>query len=240
MMRVRAALFSMFLCAASGTLSAATPLPDAPHVVVSASGQSHAAPDEVLLRLSVNIRASTALAAKQEADAAVNRFLAVLEKHDVPAANVRASALHLSENIEYENGRRLQAGYRAERDVSVKIERVDNFNTLIDEGLAAGMTQIQSIDFRSSREKELRLEARRLAAENSRRRAEELAAAYGARLGPVYSINSAGADFSTRFQASNSLDQIMTSGSRRSEPPRYLQPRIDFQENVTVVFELLR
>ncbi len=215
---------------------AGTPLPDGPHVVVPGEGEVSIAPDRVVLKLSVAATDADPAQAKRRVDDAVSRYLEVLERHKVPVADVTASSLRLDEQVERDDdGRPVSRGHRAVREVSARVSDVAGFNRIIDEGLAAGMQSIDDIRFESSRADTLRIEARRRAAAASRMRAEQLAEAYGARLGRIYSINSVNSGLMPAY--GGGLDRIEVSGSRL--PARYLQPKIEFSERVQVVFELL-
>lgn len=236
---IRVIVPALLLFTAPLAVQAGTPLPDGPHVVVSGEGSTSAAPDQVRIKLSVEARSPQPAQAKAAVDQAVNGFLDVLKQHRVATDDVQASALSLYEDFEYdERGRRTPSGHRASRSVDVRLRKVDGFNSVMDEGLAAGMTRIDSVSFESSRADALRMQARSQAAAQSRERAEELARAYGARLGPVYSINSVGSGIDSQYGAG--LDRITVTGSRApaAPPAQYLQPTIEFSERVQVVFQL--
>ncbi|MDO5505205.1 MAG: SIMPL domain-containing protein [Pseudoxanthomonas suwonensis] len=231
---------SVLLCLllSAATVHAGTPLPDGPHVVVSAEGKVEAPPDQVRISLTVEATAETPAQAKATADAAVNGFLEVLRRHRVATSDVSASELRLAQSFDYgERGQRTPTGHAASRSVEARIRDVDGFNAIIDEGLAAGMTRIDSVNFESASAVGLRAEARRQAAAHSRERAEELARAYGARLGSIYSINSVGSAVASQYGAG--LDRVTVTGAAAAAAPaRYLQPTIAFSEKVNVVFRL--
>lgn len=226
------------LLASAGIAHAGTPLPDGPHVVVPGEGRVEAVPDQVRISLTVEVRDATPAGAKAAADQAVNGFLEVLRRHRVATADVSASELRVGQAFDYdERGRRTAAGHEASRSVEARLRDVEGFNAILDAGLAAGMTRIDSVRFESSRADALRMEARSQAAAQSRERAEALARAYGAGLGTIYSINSVGSAMANQYGAS--LDRITVTGSRASAPPpQYLQPAIEFTERVNVVFRL--
>lgn len=236
---MRRYLLASMLAVLPLAVSAQTPLPSGPHVVAPGEGEVIAVPDMVEIEVSVRVLAANPGLAKRNADVAVDRFLQVLHKHKIAERDVRASSLSLSEEFDYDNrDRRVSQGHVATRDVTVTLHGTDTFNDILDEALAAGMTRIDNIRFKSEKETELRIEARRKAAEDSRRRAIELAQAYGTQLGPVYSINSVNSGLADRYGGATSLDRVQVTGSRTGNAPRYLQPQIEFKERVQTVFEL--
>ena len=219
---------------------AGTPLPDAPHVVANGEGRASAKPDSAQVSLSVSARDADAAVVKRRVDDAVNGFLAALKQRSISTDDVSASALAINEDVEYEDGKRISRGFRGQRSVQVRVRDIASINAIINEGLAAGMNGVDSVSFKSLREDALRQQAREAAAAQSRERASALAAAYGARLGRVYSINSVNSNIMNRYGAS--LDRVVVSGSRApapAAPGQYIEPSIEFNEGVDVVFEII-
>lgn len=219
---------------------AGTPLPDAPHVVANGEGRVSAKPDSAQVSLSVSARDADAAVVKRRVDDAVNGFLAALKQRSISTDDVSASALAINEDVEYEDGKRISRGFRGQRSVQVRVRDIASINAIINEGLAAGMNGVDSVSFKSLREDALRQQAREAAAAQSRERASALAAAYGARLGRVYSINSVNSNIMNRYGAS--LDRVVVSGSRApapAAPGQYIKPSIEFNEGVDVVFEII-
>lgn len=218
---------------------AGTPLPDAPHVVASGRGEVSTKPDRVRVQFDFEQRAPQPLPAKQAVDAAVDRLLESLAAFGVADADITASSLDASEDVDYgDQGRRNSNGFVASRSVSVLLKDVDRLNAFLDNGLAAGARGIGRLAFESSREDALRAQARQQAVADARAKAAEMAAAFGTRLGPVYSIGSLNSRHDDGYGAAT-LDRVEVTGSH-VRPGRYLQPEIDYAETVNAVFELQR
>src|SRR5580765_4322563 len=95
----------------AGAANAGTPLPDGPHVVTSGEGKVSVAPDMARIVLSVTARDPVATNTKKAIDTAVNAYLDVLRKRRIAEADVSASAVSVSEDFEWENGRRISRGF---------------------------------------------------------------------------------------------------------------------------------
>jgi len=218
---------------------AGTPLPDAPHVVASGQGKVSVKPDSARVQFDFEQRAPRPLPAKQAVDAAVNRLLDGLHAYGVADDDIAASSLDASEDVDYDDeGKRTSNGFVASRSVTVLLEDIDRLNEFLDNGLASGAHGIGSVAFESSRKGALREEARKKAVADARAQAGEMATAFGARLGPVYSIGSINSRYENQYGATT-LDRIEVTGSR-IDPGRYVQPEVEYIESVNVVFELLR
>ncbi|MCF7221743.1 SIMPL domain-containing protein [Marilutibacter chinensis] len=215
---------------------AGTPLPDAPHVVVTGKGEVSAKPDRVEVQFEFSDRAAQPLPAKQAVDAAVNRLLDRLGDFDVADEDVKASGLDAGEDVSFgDDGLRVSNGYYANRSVTVTLRDVGRFGEFLDAGLEAGADRIGNVAFESSRADALRREAKARAVEDARREADEVARSFGTRLGPVYSIDSVG----SRQASGYALDRIEVTGSRMRRA-RYIQPSVEYSASVSAVFELQR
>jgi uncharacterized protein len=80
-------------------------------------------------------------------------------------------------------------GYVVDKDVSVTVDRTDTVGTLIDAGVAAGVTSVNSVSFSLRDPRAAYRTALAAAMDDARSQAEALAAAAHLRLGPVVSIS---------------------------------------------------
>ncbi len=225
--------------AASWNVQAGTPLPDGPHIVVSGEAKVSVKPDSARIRFDFEHHAESPLPAKQSVDSSVNTLLAVLQGYGVADADISASDLNAAEDVEYtDSGKRVSNGYEATRSVTVVLKEIDRLNELLDDGLRSGAREIGTIVFESRRAEDLREQAKLEAVAEARAKAADMAKAFGADIGPVYSIDSVGSRLASGYGATT-LDSIVVTGSRAAGG-RYLQPTVEYAASVSAVFELLR
>ncbi|NUS37573.1 MAG: SIMPL domain-containing protein [Lysobacter sp.] len=235
---MRTALFSLLLLAMP--CFAGTPLPDAPHVMASGEGKMTVAPDLATVSLQASYRNTNAAAAKQAVDRGIAGLLKVAPEFGLGEKDVTASDLSLAEDVGYDDHeRRVSRGFLAKRAVTLKLHRLDRLGALLDAAVAAGVNEVDDVSFESSRKDELRLQARAKAVADAREKASGLATAFGATLGPIYSINSLNSSYASGYGSPTSLDRIEVTGTRINTG-RYLQPTVDYTERVSAVFELKR
>jgi uncharacterized protein len=229
------ALLLMFSCA----VVAGTPLPDGPHIVVSGEGKVSVEPDSARIVFNFEQRAGQALPAKQTVDRRVNDLLDGASRFGIAGDDIRASDLTTNEDVLYgDDDRRISNGYVATRSVTVVLHEVERLNEFLDFGLAAGASGISQVVLESTRASALRTEAKKKAVNSVREKGSEMAKAFGAKLGTVYSIDSIGSRQGNGW-VSGMLDSIQVTGGRR-EGGRYLQPTVEYSETVSAVFELAR
>src|SRR5690606_10086182 len=235
---MRKRMITALLPLLSAVAVAGTPLPDAPHVVVQGEGLVSVAPDSATVSMVARHRSANAGEAKRVVDRAVADLLKVAPDYDVSPDDITASDLALREDEEYDdNDRRLPSAHVASREVNLRMDDLERLGAWMDAALAAGFTDVSDGNFKSSQENRLREDARAQAVADARGKAGGLAVAFGGRLGPVYSINSLNSMQADGY-GNTTLDRIQVTGSRM-DSGRYLQPRIDFTERVSAVFEIV-
>lgn len=218
---------------------AGSPLPDAPHVVTSGEGKITAKPDLARVTITAQYRNANGATAKQSVDRSIDAFLKIAPDFGLTPDDITASDVSVSEDINYDSrDRRVSNGFLATREVKLKLRDLQRLGALLDAALAAGLTEIGNVSFESSREDQLRLEARSKAVADAREKASGLATAFGGSLGPVYSINSVRSGVGDGYGAM-ALDRVEVTGSR-IQRSAYLQPTVEYTENVSAVFELKR
>lgn len=221
----------------SSAVSAGTPLPDGPHLVVSGEGKVSVKPDSARTVLAFVDRAPQPLPAKMAVDRDVNALLDGTAAFAIAENDIRASDLSLSEDVDYDDkDQRISRGHVAERRVTVVLKQLDRLNEFLDTALRLGADDIAGVEFESTRADSLRAQAKRDAVAVARRKGEEMATAFGARLGAVYSIDSINSRQASGY-GGTTLDRVVVTGSRIGG--RYLQPSVDYTESVSVVFNLV-
>ena len=162
---------------------------------------------------------------------------------EIDEKNVSASSIVTSPNYYYtEEDKKVLDGYIASRTITVTLNKIQHLNELLNFALEAKVNEIQNIEFQSSRKEALKEEVFANAVENAKRKGRTMASAFDARLGKVYSINSANQNQRNRYGFNDNVERVEVTGSRieaeEFEPGRYLQKNIVFSASVDVVFDL--
>lgn len=213
------------------------------HRTVSTNGfgEVQTKPDMAELNLNVTATRSEALAAKQEVDNRVNKFLSAIKKFKLADDDIVASTLRTNPRYEYDRAASQQrfAGYDAARILQITVRKLDQLTEIMDIALGQEIQGIQNIAYKSSKEDELRAQVQRLAIEDSKARAKALAQAYGAELGPILRIN-----YQNQTPVFGVREEFMTranalSAAQDQAPGVYLPDMLTFRDNIQVVFDLI-
>lgn len=230
-------LFWITLLVLSPALWAQPGLPDnSPHIAVAGYGKIIAEADEAKVTFQTMSTQLKSADAKRDVDNRVNELLDImLSNLDIDKDDIVASGISLQPEYEYDRNERIFKGFRANRAVTVTLRDLDGLNTLLDTALGAGVDEIANILLQSSREEAHRLAAREAAVADSKEKAEALARAYGAKLGPVYSIHYQQPQVQPVVAERTMMALEAASTSR---PGRYVGHTVTFEDTVSVVFTL--
>jgi uncharacterized protein YggE len=144
------------------------------------------APDFVAIQFSVGRTAKQPRDAFRETHQVARAVRAYLGQVNV--TDVAASRVTLAESYEYVGNKRERKGYFAQVSFNVLLSDLDRMEEVLVGVVDAGANQIGSVEFRTSKLKEYRAEARRRAVAAAREKAEIYCRAAGVELGPVLHI----------------------------------------------------
>ncbi|MEL2242778.1 oxidative stress defense protein [Leclercia adecarboxylata] len=218
-----------------GTASVqASELPDSPHIVTSGTASVDAAPDIATLAIEVNVAAKDAATAKKQADDRVAQYLSFLEQNAVGKKDINSANLRTQPDYDYKDGKSILKGYRAVRTVEVTVRQLDKLNSLLDGALKAGLNEIRSVSLGVAQPEKYKDEARKAAIDDAVRQAQQLAAGFNSKLGPVYSVRY----HVSNYQPSPMVRMMKAEAAPVSAQDTYEQPTIQFDDQVDVVFQL--
>lgn len=143
-------------------------------------------PDLVSIQVAVWRQSKLPKEAFHETHHAVQRLRSYLSQAGI--RDVAGSHISLSQAFEYVEGRNRPSGYQGQVTLNVLLMDLKRLEEILAGVVEAGANQIGSVEFRTSRLKEHRAEARRRAVESAREKAENYCHAAGISLGPVVSL----------------------------------------------------
>ena len=143
-------------------------------------------PDIVSLRFAVSRIEKHPRNAFQNARQAMEQVRAYLAQAQIQ--DVGTSRVGLSEAYENTGGKRRFIGYRARVDIHVLLRDLDRMEEIISGVVDAGVNNVSSVDFQTTRLQKLREEARKRAFEAARQKALVYCETAGVNLGPVMHI----------------------------------------------------
>ncbi len=149
-------------------------------IVVNGTGRVAVEPDVADLRLGVSVSRPTVEAARADAARVMGAILAAVDGAAVARRDVRTSLLSVQPRYDYRDGRApTLTGYELANVVEVTVRDLAKLGEVVDRTLEAGATSMDSLTFRVADPAPAEREARVLAMDAARGRADVLAEAAG-------------------------------------------------------------
>ncbi|MGR5080204.1 oxidative stress defense protein [Photobacterium swingsii] len=206
-----------------------------PHLVTQGNGEVTVTADMAILHVEVAEKRETAKEAKQAVDKAVVAFMARLEKQGVKRENIKSANISLHPEYTYPKNKEPKLiGYRANRQVTVTVNELAKLNTYLDGSLVDGINRIQNIELKSSKEAEIKQQARLAAIKDAKEKAESVASGFGESLDGVWKIT-----YLTQNVQPYYAQARMASYSANDAAESYQNDQLVIKDSVDVVFKLV-
>lgn len=231
MLKTCAFLSCLFIC---GVQAQELGVPtNAPHIVTTGSAEIRVPADMATLDFSISLLEKDTLKARQAVDTRVAAFVNALEAAGFKRQDLVAGNLQLNPEYLYSDNQKPKPnGYRATREVSVRLYQLERVSQIIDVALKSGLESVQRIQYGVRDEGRYLGQVRQQAIEDSKRKATEIAKAYTMTLGKVYSIQ-----YNTMpSPPPMAMGKMMNAEAAPVES--YIADDIRFSDSINVVFNL--
>jgi hypothetical protein len=203
---------------------------------VNGEGRVSLAPDTVYLNLGVDIKDADLGAAQTEAAAKMEAVIAALKAAGVADADIQTSGYSIYVERDYNKSDQPIIGYHVSHTVSAKVRQMDKAGTPLEAAIEAGANAVNGVWFGLEDRDGAIKQARELAVENAREKAEDLARLTDATLGEVVSISEYSGG-GTPMPYNTAYDMAMPEAAMASAPP--INPgQTEVTLSVSVTWEL--
>ena len=182
-------------------LSAASPLPDKPHVYVEGSAEVEVTPDLMTFSLLIEKTDLDLAAAKADVDARSNLLINTSKKLGIKPDAIATTALSIFPEYDYKDQGRVFSGNRVSRQVDIKLKDLTKYAQVMKALVDAKITQTINTKLSLSDEKSAQDKVLISAMADAKARAERLVKSQGKELGEPFSIS----EFNTRAEEIFSL-----------------------------------
>lgn len=205
-----------------------------PHLETRGVSEIVATPDQATISVAVVVQDKSAKKAKDASDKAVAAFIQRLTHAGVAQDAIRSANIQLQPQYRYQKDKpAILDGYRAVREVKVEVKQLDNLNNILDSALDKGMNRINNIEFSSSKEAELKQQARMAAIKDAQQKAKSLARGFGEKLDGVWEIR-----YFEQQPVRNVMMRSMAMDESRGIDQSYQNGQVTYRDSVEVVYKL--
>jgi uncharacterized protein len=156
---------------------------------VNGEGKVTVTPDLAIITLGVATQSETVAEATAEAAEAMQKIIASLKVNDVPAKDIQTQNYSVQQVTRWDdkNQQQIVIGYSVNNTVVAKLRNLDKIGTTIDAVAEAGgdYTRVNGIGFSVDDPEKYYVQAREIAMNNAKAKAEQIAKLSGITLGKV-------------------------------------------------------
>lgn len=174
------AVFSCFACAGDK--------PESRFITVTGEGEVRVTPDEAILTLGVETWDKDLGLAKKQNDERVKKVLALAKKYKIDSKRVQTDYIRIEPR--YKDGYKREdfIGFFVRKTVVFTVRDVSKFEDLLSNALQVGVNYVHGVQFRTTKLRDYRDEARVLALKAAKEKAKDMAKELGQKVGKPCSI----------------------------------------------------
>ncbi len=206
-----------------------------PTVSVSGHGQVNVPPDTASVSIGIDVIQPTLGEAQEQATAQATALIEAMKATGIADEDIQTAYFSVNILRDYsENADPTQiTGFEIVNQLQVTVRDTDMLGELLDAAVKVGANSINGVSFYVDDQTAAASEARRLAVEDARTKAEELAVAAGLTLGPVVSITEGTLSPMPPVYASTGVESAMPEAAVPVQPGSST-----ISVDVSMIFEL--
>lgn len=198
---------------------------------VSGEGKVSAAPDVASVSVGIQGSGPTVKAAQEQINSVINKVSEAIKAQGVEAKDIKTQNYNINPEYDYSGPQRIK-GYLANTNLSVKVRQIDKVNLIIDAATGNGANQVGGVSFNIDDKTKLENEARKLAVDEAKAKAENAAKIAGFKLGKIINYSENFGGFPVPIRAMGSLNAV-------SEKATQIEPgSSEVTVNVTLSYEI--
>lgn len=160
-----------------------------PAISVSAEGSVFVRPDVGVVSFSASSESSSVSEAQKKSAAAINESAKFIKNSGVEDKDLKTTSYTIQPIYDYPKGRREFRGYEVRQTMELKIRDLGKTGSILTGLAALGINEIGSLVFKVDNLEEAKKQAREKAVIDAKKKAVDLAASLGIKLGKMVSFN---------------------------------------------------
>lgn len=206
-----------------------------PTISVSGEGKVTVAPDYASISIAVDTKGNSAQEVKKQNDEKIDAVLKYIKKAGVANEDFQTQRVSLNRQHDYEKKKDY---YVANQSIKLTIRNLNRYDQIMEGLVAAGVNQVNSIEFKSTQIKKYESEARQLAVQNARLKADDFMSVTNQKIIKILSIsdNSSPSYNPRGVYATNAMAKSFDSAESYSGNETLAIGEITVTANVNIVY----
>lgn len=178
--------FLILFALAATTLQAQEIIKPMPLVSVSGEGKVKVTPDQAFISIAVETKGNNATDVKKQNDITTEKVVQYLKKSKLPTADVQTKRVSLNPQYDYD---KKKYNYIATQTIEILLKDLSLYDGLMEGLVDSGINRINTVEFRSSKLAQHQSEARKLAMQEAKLKAEDYVSVLGQKVGKAFTIS---------------------------------------------------
>ena len=141
-----------------------------PQISVSGEAKIKVTPDEAIITVAVENTGKEAAEVKKKNDETVDKVLKIIKQSGIATADFQTQRVNLYKNYDYNAKKH---NYVANQTISIHLKDLSKYDKLMMDLVDSGINNIQGVDFKSSKIKDIERQARKNAMIDAKQKAED-------------------------------------------------------------------
>jgi len=213
-------------------------------ISVSGEGEVFAVPDIAEFSFSVTEERETVAEAQEVSAQKINRILDFLKESDIENADIKTTNYNVYPRYDFIRkecsggfcppGEQVLRGFEVSQSISVKVRDTQEAGVILSGIGERGATNVSGLNFTIDDEEDLQEEARKIAIEDARKKAKQLAKDLNVKLVRVVNFSESGQPFSPRF----AFAEVATLDAVGGGAPEIPVGENKITSNVSITYEI--
>ena len=157
-----------------------------PQITVSGEGKIKIVPDQGIISLGVENAGKEAAEVKKSNDVIIDKILKFIKSNNIPSADFQTTNVSLNKNYDYE---KKKYNYVANQTVTVTLKDLSKYNEFMMGITETGVTNINGVEFKSSKMETYEADARKKAILNAKQKALDYVSVLNQKIGKALIIS---------------------------------------------------
>ena len=231
------ALLTLTACQQEGAAENAPAEETAGSVTVNSTEQVSVVPDIAEIVYSIRTQSSDAQTCQEENSSTSDQVVAVLKQLGVAENSIRTTGYYLNPVYDWSGSMQVLTGYEAVTTLTISDLPMDQVGEILTQSVDAGVNDIQSISYLSSKYDDAYQEALSLAVAAARKKADAMVQAEGYAVGEILSLQETSGYSEARYN-DTALAQSTMSAAAGNESVSIMPGELDIEASVVVEFSM--
>lgn len=157
-----------------------------PLISVSGEGKVKVVPDQAFISISVETKGNNATDVKKQNDITVEKVVQYLKKSKLPSADMQTKRVSLNPQYDYD---KKKYNYIATQTIDILLKDLGLYDALMEGLVDSGINRINTVEFKSSKMALHESEARKLAMQDAKLKAQDYVSVLGQKVGKAFTIS---------------------------------------------------